>query len=322
MKTRFPTLFLFIFLFVACNLRPTTVNPTIVPTVLTNSLPTVENIKLTEQALVELCQSVGHQGLANFYPNVHYSPSREWSFISCENFSNDETTYPFVISRVPKKSTQILVPKVVAPDWIANFPSTNFTPKYWSNDEIILIINAFLFPCPDSFLCLYEDGEALYEINLESGEFSTLLPLDATSSYAFSVSPDGKYLGYVNQATPETVHIRDLTSGNEKTNVLQGKYLRVGAFVWTPDSKELLFFGISYIDDVFHSSLFLYDSINSSLSMLLDRHSGTYFPGDLTFNKSDYWYQQDVLYLGSTDSPHLYINIRTKELDQVPTSQP
>ena len=303
MKTKFLTLFLFIFLFVACNPKSTIVNPTIVPTVLTDPLPTAQNVRLTEQASIELCQSVGYQGLTNFYPNVHYSPSKEWLFTSCEYFSNDETTYPFVISRTPKTPTQTLASKIIVPDWIAKFPSTSFKPIYWNNDESLLLVSAFLLPCPDSFICLYEDGEALYEINLESGKFSTILPPQTTSSYAFSVSPDGKYLGYIDQSAPETVHIRDLASGDEKTNVLQGKYLRVGAFVWTLDSEGLLCFGISYADDMFYSSLFLFNRIDLSLSILLDHHSGTYFPGDISSDKTDYWYQPNVLYL-----VHLGIN--------------
>ena len=118
------------------------------------------------------------------------------------------------------------------------------------------------------------------------------------------------------------VYIQDLASGNENKVTLQGESAKVGAFVWTPDSKELLFFGISYVDDLFYSSLFLFNRINSSLLILLDHHLGTYFPGDLSSNKSDYWYQQDILYLGSSDSFPLYINIRTKEVNQVPTSIP
>lgn len=325
MSTKFLSSFILILLLGACAPRATNTYdaPTAITTLLDKPKPTKEeNVEPSEQDFRELCQSAGHQGLANFYPNVDYSPKREWAFISCENFSANNSTYPFIISRISNEQTQILSPKFISPDWIAKDQPTSFKPEYWNNDESVLIIRSFILPCPENFLCLYSDGEALYDVNLESGEFSTLLDPQATSSYAFSVSPDGKYLGYVNQATPEEVYIRDLSSGKENKILLQGKFLKVGAFVWTPDSKEILFFGISYTNELFYSSLFLFDRINSSLSILLDNHPGTYFPGDWSSNTSDYWYQPDVLSLGSVDSPHLYINIRTKEINQVSTATP
>ncbi len=132
----------------------------------------------------------------------------------------------------------------------------------------------------------------------------------------------GKYLAYIYHGKPEAVYIRELDSGEENRIALPEIYERVGSFVWTPDSKETLFLGISYVNELFYSSLFLFDRVDSSLSILLDHHSGTYFSGDVSSNTSVYWHQPDVLYLGSVDSPPLYINIRTKEINQVSTSTP
>ena len=312
MKTKVLQSLLFLFLIIACTPELTVTAP-----VISTNTPSSQLVSN------ELCQSMGYGRLAGFYPNVYYSPDRELVFTLCENNSDGKIFYPFIISRVPDGQPRDAKPIITAPDWIAKFPSTTFKPDLWN--ENTLIFRAFILPCPESFMCLYKDGEALYEVNLESGEFSTLLPLQTTSpgfSYGFSISPDGKYLGYVDHGRPEVVYIRELISGKENKIALSEKYLKVGAFVWTPDSNELLFFGISYIDNLFFSSLFLFNRINSSLSVLLDHRPGTYFPGKLTANEPEYWYQQDVLYLGSNDDYPLYINIRTKEVNQVPTTSP
>lgn len=280
-------------------------------------IPTSEQEKSEEQVFGELCQSAGYQGLANFYPNINYSPTREWAFASCENTQGNNTSYPFVISHV--LGGQTIKPITLPLDWIEE--STIYKPKHWNDDESALIVSAFDIPCPDSILCLYEDGDALFEIDLESREVSALLS-PQKSSYAFSISPDGKYLGYIDQSVPGILHVQDLISGEDKSVNLEGDFIRVGAFAWTPDNKELLLIGLSYVDDVLASSLFLFDIANSSLIVLLNQQSGIYFPGDLASNGSDYWYQQDILYLGSVDNFPLYVNIRTKEVNQISTLTP
>lgn len=312
MKTKVLQALLLMFLIVACA-----------PKAIITASTTDGNVEATKQASNELCQSMGYEKLAGFYPNVYYSPNKELSFTLCENYSNGKTFYPFIISHISNGPAEGVKPVIIAPDWITNFPSISFKPDFWN--ENTLIFRAFVLPCPESFMCLYKDGEALYAVNLESGEFSTLLSPQTTSpsfSYAFSISPDGRYLGYIDHGKPEAVYIRDLASGKENQIALKEKYLRVGAFVWTPDSNKLLFFGISYTDNLFYTSLLSFDRNNSSLSVLLDHRSGTYFPGKLTSNEAEYWYEQDVLYLGSNDNYPLYINIITKEVNQVPTTSP
>ena len=121
---------------------------------------------------------------------------------------------------------------------------------------------------------------------------------------------------------PEIFHIQDIITGEDKSIKLDDNFTRAGAFAWTPDSKELLLIGLSFVDDLPVSSLFLFEVANSSLTVILNHQSGVYFPGDLTSNESDYWYQQDILHLGSIDNFPLFVNIRTKEINQVSTPKP
>lgn len=313
MKAKIRLLFLFVFLFVACGPKSNMATPASTSNFAVE--PAGEESALTRQSYDHQCKLTGYESLADFYPNIYYSPNMQLSFALCEDYSESKTYYPFMISRVSGEQPEDIHPILFAPDWISKFPSTTFKPDLWH--ENILIFRAYILPCPDYFFCVYQDGDALYKVDLENGEFSILLPPQSTS-YAFSISPDGKYLGYVYHGKPEAIYIRDLASGEENQIVLTEIYERVGSFVWTPDSKEILFFGISYTNGLFYSSLFLYDTVNSSLSLLLDHHSGTYFSGDLSSNSPEYWHQPDVLYLGAVDSPHLYINIRTREINQAP----
>ena len=280
-------------------------------------IPISEQERSEEQVFGELCQSAGYQGLANFYPNINYSPTREWAFVSCENTQGNNSSYPFVISRVSEGQT--IKPITFSLDWVEE--STVYKPKFWNDNESALIVSAFDIPCPDSILCIYEDGDALFKVDLESREVSVLLS-PQVSSYAFSISPDGNYLGYIDQSAPGILHVQDLVSGEDKSFNLEDDFTRVGAFAWTPDSKELLLVGLSFVDDLPVSSLILFEVANSSLTVILNHQSGVYFPGDLTSNESDYWYQQDILYLGSIDNYPIYINIRTKEIIQVSTTTP
>lgn len=317
MKTKLLPPLLFAFLLVACGSKSVISTPTNASKIVIE--PAGEDSAPIRLFYEHQCRAAGYESLAGFYPDIYYSSNKDLSFVLCEDYSEGDTYYPFIISKISGEQLEDIHPMIFAPDWITNFPSTTFKPDHWNHDT--LIFRAYTLPCPDYFLCVYRDGDALYKVDLESGEFSILLSPQSTS-YAFSISPDGKYLGYVYHGKPEAVYIRDLASGEENQIVLTEIYERVGSFVWTPDSKEILFLGISYTNELFYSSLFLYDTVNSSLALLLDHHSGTYFSGDLSSNSSEYWYQPDVLYLGSVDSPHLYINIRTKEINQVPTPTP
>lgn len=335
MKIKIQSMFLFMFIFSACGSNVSSTMPTIVtstsvlPTVRTSltstATPESEEIQgFSEEFFSKECQKAGYASLANFYPNVYFSPDEEWSFTSCFNFSEDTITYPFIVSNITQENLLVFSPEDIMPDFIEKYPSVWFTPIYWGKTEKNLIIRASL-SCPDSFECIYEDGEALYMMDLGSGDFSVLLPPQVTSPrfrYAFSVSPDGKYLAYVNQSMPEVLHIQDLVSGNDQTVDLKGKYSKVGIFAWTPDSKDVAFVGLGSNIDIPTSSLFLLNTTNFSLSVLFNNRAGVYFPGSLTSDKIDYWYQQDILYLDSIDSYPLYVNIRTKEINRVPIPTP
>ena len=183
MKNNFLTLFALMFLFFACtpntivavptDIIKVTDNPTVTAIVIRESVPTSELEISEEQVLGELCQSAGYQGLVNFYPNVYYSPTRKWVFTSCENVSDGTRSYPFIISHVLEN--QIFKPITLPSDSVSKSSSSVYKPIYWNDGESVLIVSALDIPCPDSILCLYEDGKALSVIDLDRHDVSNIV---------------------------------------------------------------------------------------------------------------------------------------------------
>lgn len=85
------------------------------------------------------------------------------------------------------------------------------------------------------------DGQVLYRLNLVAGDLETLLPFSPNRWYSYALSPDDRYLAYVDLSDPDTVHIRNLVDGTEQLAPLAGNYVTTGAFAWKPDTGSLLF---------------------------------------------------------------------------------
>ena len=247
-------------------------------------IPPSEQKGSEEQYLDELCKSAGYQGLANFYTNIDDSPTLEWTFASCEDTLENNISYPFIIAHV--WGGQTVEPITFPLDQIEVSSPTLYLPEYWNVSENTLIVSGFEVPCQDDILCIYEDGQVLFKIDLENRDVSILLP-PKKSAYAFSISLDGKYLVYIDQTTPEILHIQNLVSGEDKSIELKGNFTKSGGFTWVPDSNnELLFFGLSYVDNLPISSLFFVDIANPSVKVLLTHQSGVYFPRPLNMERN------------------------------------
>ncbi len=186
-KIKLLPFFLFAFLLAACGSKSGMSTPTNASKITIE--PVGEDSTLTRQFYDHQCRLVGYENLAGFYPDIYYSPNRDLSFVLCEDYSDGKTYYPFIIARILGEQPGDINPIILPPDWITNFPSTTFKPDLWNHDA--LIFRAYTLPCPDQIFCFYQDGDALYNVNMESGEFSTLLSPQSLS-YAFSISPDGK----------------------------------------------------------------------------------------------------------------------------------
>lgn len=75
---------------------------------------------------------------------------------------------------------------------------------------------------------------SLARINLENGTWK-----DTGIQGVISFSPNEKYIAY--STNDSEIRIRDLQSGEEKAYFTSDYYLYFGNFVWSPDSKRIIF---------------------------------------------------------------------------------
>lgn len=334
MKKLFTCIFLFL---TACRGQTQIVSPTVAvvstvstqsPTVTSIPVPiaTLENgMQTTAQVEDELCKEAGYLGLSiDIFPNIHHSSSGKWLFAVCEQILDDEITYPFIIFQTNKKVVWAIDARDIASELVDKYSDTMFLPYYWARDEKVLYVNASL-PCPDSFECwIYKDGEALYKLDLDEKEISVVLSPYTSSprfSYAFSISPDEKYIAFVDQSNSSLVHIQDLVSETDWAIELEGDILRAGAIVWSLNSQEIVFSSLFFLDNNFSSSIYLYSISDKSMKPLVSDYSGVLFPNDTKLDENNiavHWYDQDVLYIETIDQGYWYLNIRTKEFTPEP----
>jgi hypothetical protein len=103
---------------------------------------------------------------------------------------------------------------------------------HWSRDGNYL----YVFPRPDGADGGYESfwgskWAKLIRLNLETGAW-----IDTKMGYAFSFSPDDRYLAYRNE---QGILIHDLGTGEDK--VIPVRYAEYGRFTWSPDNQKILF---------------------------------------------------------------------------------
>lgn len=110
----------------------------------------------------------------------------------------------------------------------------------WSEDSSVLYFYyAFGF---DGAFSLW-DGYGLKQIDVNTGEISTLISSEGLS--AFAISPNDRYLAYVRSADhPPAVVIRDLISGEQNRYPIEVEadvYEQAGWITWSPFSDALIF---------------------------------------------------------------------------------
>jgi hypothetical protein len=103
---------------------------------------------------------------------------------------------------------------------------------HWTQDSKYL----YVFPRQDGADGGYEwfwgwKGTKLIRFDLATGAW-----IGTKMGYAFSFSPDDRYLAY---RSDQGIRIHDLTTGQEK--VIRVGHAEYGRFTWSPDSQKILF---------------------------------------------------------------------------------
>jgi hypothetical protein len=112
----------------------------------------------------------------------------------------------------------------------------------WSHDSAYLYFCYVLLPDGGS-MQVWWTGFDLQSLEISTGEIKPLL---STQDFAaFEISPDGKELAYADNAeSPTLIHIRDLSTGAERSvEIMNGptKFSAVGDLHWSPSGSGIVF---------------------------------------------------------------------------------
>ena len=170
---------------------------------------------------------------------------------------------------------------------------------HWSKDGNF----AYLIP---SFCCVdvpqniffngFRTGVGLYRLDLQTGKLAVVLPPSPTSvvtGYAFSFSPNDKYLAYLGPNNLNEINVYTLKSGSvEKIGL--NRYDFCGGFEWSADSKKLAFVCV------------LYESEDKQIYAYLWLDTADWVPNLLT--KKEAAYPENAPGMRWTEDNHLIVN--------------
>ena len=108
--------------------------------------------------------------------------------------------------------------------------------EHWSHDGQYLYVSPQMAGSGGLFW-FWRDYIQLFRITLEGGTW-----VDTNMGSAFSFSPDDRFIVYRRE---QNVVIHDLQTGQEQTFAVPSEYRAFGRFVWSQDSKQLIFIGSS-----------------------------------------------------------------------------
>ena len=220
-----------------------------------------------------------------FFLEDHQSISRvsndEWMIFTCSPVSEyikdqwtpgivDYTTrYTKVIKRDLSITWKI---QYDVDEYLASYaiPHAVMRPYRWTADgKYAYLIPYNISTSLDGFQtsAYFGNGRSrkLYRLNLETGDFETILPASFDS---FSLSPNDKFLIYLEPNEPRKIHILNMLTGVHNEIFLDEEIIVSGAFTWHPDSTKAAF-ALGYEKDVIERNGY-FDDISASSVLILD----------------------------------------------------
>ena len=255
-----------------------------------------------------------HQSYKNFF-----SPDHQWGSVVCDGPKQNT-----IVFRLDSNQTWVL------PSYSLKFKSDSIPSTlmayHWSKDGKYLYLRPY-FCCADGPGLQFTDGYSLLRLNLQTGALETYFQPVANffEGYAFSFSPDDRYLVYVEREQPRVIFINDLLSGEQKTLTFKTTYSDIGMFAWVPNSYKVIFVaaGSNWSGGQNGFSLFLYDLNLRQLTLLIDNDMRQLSPiGEGV--QQDLWISESEIILMDYSSNYFKLNIYTKELTPYtpPTTAP
>jgi hypothetical protein len=254
--------------------KPTiTVSPTIETT------PTISPEKLAEIATLDaivtekpelvydrLCVA----RISCFVSTLGLSPNGKWAaFYSVEKGTGELN----IVNVASKKQWDISYYDITG----NLYGDTAVEIEHWSHDGYYLYVSP-RHPGDGGMERFWRAYTQLIRMNLENGTW-----VDTQMGSSFSFSPNDKFIAY-RRGTRLVVY--EFQTGNEQMFNVPAEYRAFGRFVWSPDSKQILFVGSS-LEEFFVSeeqpngfTLFLLDVEDMKAQTILEKDERYLYPLD------------------------------------------
>lgn len=277
-----------------------TAAPTAIPATSTPSASQQEQEKLA--AMLAPCNSSN--------PAVTYSPKKKWVFVTCMNENQDGLSTKFARTDGSKQLSVSFVDAYIIPYKaddanMSTLLQEFFTPVRWTMNEdfVYLAVPSVSENAP------FKGYDGLLRLDLSTGKTTAVLkPATAplSVSYAFSFSPGGNKLAYINESVQSvTVVIDDTSTGEQQTIKLDARFDKGGSLSWSPDEKKL---AVSVVDSSTNggNSVIVYDLENNTNEYILQQPYHVYSLGD--------WVDANTITAVNDLGADVYIDLATKEV--------
>ena len=195
-----------------------------IPVATLNSVATLDTIRINLISLFPELEEHDTFCIPSYCYGIDISPKGQWIY-----FTNSNVIDLFSVNgkRVGTYSFYEVY------GYLINYEEGIISPAHWSNDGRYLYIaaNPGGDGGPQPYLNYHS---ALVRINLENG---TWKDIGVAGSSQFS--PNDKFIIYSNRNNQ--VRLRNLQTGQEQIYFAQENYMYFGIFVWSSDSKRIVF---------------------------------------------------------------------------------
>jgi hypothetical protein len=290
-------------------LPPVEVTPTFLPEILAE-VATLDTIVSEKSELKEFYDRfcITHGNCA-YVPNLGLSPNGEWAVF----FNVEKGTGGLSIVNVASKKQWDISSYDITEESCCD---TTVVIEHWSQDGRYLYVSPQMAGSGGLFW-FWRDYIQLIRINLENGTW-----VDTKMGAAYSFSPNDKFIAY---RRGQNVVIHDFQTANEKIFSVPDEYVAFGRFVWSPDSKNIMFIGSSVKELLSDEgkpngfTLFLLNTENMKADLILEKDERYLYP--LEWSASNVILLESLYKIGSNgyleNSGERYkLDLSTNELSQ------
>lgn len=249
----------------APTLSPTIETTSTLPPATLSVVSTIEAI-ITEKPELERFyeRSCIVYGFGCADPNLGLSPNGKWAAF----FSNiDGAPGLSVVNVNSKKQWDISYYDITG----TYGGDTTVKVEHWSRDGRYLYVSPQTAGSGGLFW-FWRDYVQLIRMNLENGTW-----INTNMGSAFSFSPEDQFIAYRRE---QNVVIHDFQIGQERTFTVPSEYRAFGRFVWSQDSKQIIFVGSSTaeLEVIDGFTLFILDIKNMDAQVIIEKDKRYLYP--------------------------------------------